>query len=149
MSLYLHTRQYAQAVQVRHHFLTLRPQLRSTWLGLVVAHHLNGDIPAALEVYDGLQSCQSKEGGTPPEKAQTYLYIIKMCIEQGEHEDALRRLEAGIEKKIISPRGEVTQLKGRWSAVLQVSSGVVNRADIISRDPAQAGTNGRCPGLVP
>ena len=116
MSLYLHTRQYSSAVQVRHHFLTLRPQLRSTWLGLVVAHHLNGDIPAALEVYDGLQSCQNKEGGTAPEKAQTYLYIIKMCIEQGEHENALRRLEAGIEQKIISPRGEVTQLKGQYSS---------------------------------
>lgn len=120
MSLYLHTRQYESAVQVRHHFLTLRPQLRSAWLGLVVAHHLNGDIPAALEVYDGLQSCQNKEGGTAPERAQTYLYVIKMCIEQGEYEDALRRLEAGIEKKIISPRGEVTQLKGEVSAPLRL-----------------------------
>lgn len=115
MSLYLHTRQYASAVQVRHHFLTIRPQIRSNWFGLVVAHHLNGDIPAALEVYDGLQSCSTKEGGTAPERAQVYLYIVKMCIEQGEHQDALKRLEEGVEKKIISPRGEVSQIKGEWS----------------------------------
>lgn len=78
----------------------------------MVSHHLNNDIPAALEVYDGLQSCQNKEGGTGPERAQVYLYVVKMCIEQGGFEDALRRLEAGVEKNIIHPRGEATQLKG-------------------------------------
>jgi len=116
MSLYLHTRQYAMAVQVRQHFLTLRPQMRSSWIGLMVAHHLNGDIPAALEVFDGLKSCTKEDGGTGPEKAQTLLYVIKLCIEQGNNEDALSRLEKGLESKIISPRGEVSQLRGKYGS---------------------------------
>jgi hypothetical protein len=110
------------AVQVRQHFLTLRPQMRSSWIGLMVAHHLNGDIPAALEVFDGLKSCTKEDGGTGPEKAQTLLYVIKLCIELGSNEDALTRLEKGLDSKIISARGEVSQLRGelepdiRWSS---------------------------------
>lgn len=80
----------------------------------MVAHHLNNDIPSALEVFDGLQDCQNKEGGTGPERAQVYLYVVKMCIEQGEYEEALRRLKLGLERKIINARGEVTQLKGTF-----------------------------------
>jgi DNA-binding SARP family transcriptional activator len=112
MSLYLHTRQYAAAVSVRHHFLTLRPQMRSSWIGLMVAHHLNGDIPAALDVYEGLKSCTTKAGGTGPEKAQTLLYVIKLSMEQGDNEAALSELQEGLERKIISPRGEVSQMRG-------------------------------------
>ena len=100
------------AVQVRQHFLTLRPQMRSSWIGLMVAHHLNGDIPAALEVFDGLKSCTKEDGGTGPEKAQTLLYVIKLCTELGSNEDALNRLEKGLDSKIISARGEVSQLRG-------------------------------------
>jgi len=82
----------------------------------MVAHHLNGDIPAALEVFDGLKSCTKEDGGTGPEKAQTLLYVIKLCIEQGNNEDALSRLEKGLESKIISPRGEVSQLRGKYGS---------------------------------
>jgi peptide alpha-N-acetyltransferase len=78
----------------------------------MVAHHLNGDIPAALEVYEGLKSCTSTEGGSGPEKAQTLLYVIRLCIEQGDNEDALKRLQEGLEQKVISARGEVSQMKG-------------------------------------
>jgi len=112
MSLYLHTRQYASAVQVRQHFLTLRPQIRSSWVGLMVAHHLNGDIPSAIETYEALQSCINVDGGTAPERAQTALYVIRLCIEQGDYENALKRLDTGLSKKVINARGEISHMRG-------------------------------------
>ncbi|GFZ49424.1 hypothetical protein JCM24511_07544 [Saitozyma sp. JCM 24511] len=111
ISLYLHTRQYSQAVSARHHYLLLRPQIRSSWLGLVVAHHLNGDTDEALRAYDGFAECTQTDGATGPEKSQVCLYIVKLCMEGGKHEEALRRLEKGLADKVISPRGEASQLR--------------------------------------
>ncbi len=112
IALNLHTRQYPAAVSARHHYLLLRPQIRSSWLGLMISHQLNGDLKEALEVYDGLMSCMKTDGATGPEKAQTLMHVIKMCIEAGQLEDGLRRLESGLRDGVISSRGEVTQLKG-------------------------------------
>lgn len=79
----------------------------------MVAHHLNGDIDSALDVYDGLISCVKEDGGTGPEKSQVILYVIKLCMEAGKYEDGLNRLERAFLRKLISPRGEATQLKGQ------------------------------------
>jgi peptide alpha-N-acetyltransferase len=83
---------------------------------------LNGDIPAALEVYEAYQSCVNVEGGTGPEQAQTALYIIRLCIEQGNYEDAIKRLEKGLESKTINARGEISYMKGESRPVLSCSS---------------------------
>jgi peptide alpha-N-acetyltransferase len=62
---------------------------------LVVAHHLDGDIDEALRAYDGFADCMQTDGATGPEKSQVCLYIVK-----------------GLADKVISPRGEASQLKG-------------------------------------
>lgn len=111
-SLSTHTRQYEAAMQARHHYLTLRPQTRQSWLGLMVSHHLNGDPGSALDVYDAFISCVKQDGGTGPEKAQVALYVVKLCMEAGRYDEGLDRLERGFLRKVISPRGEATQLKG-------------------------------------
>ncbi|ORY35432.1 NMDA receptor-regulated protein 1-domain-containing protein [Naematelia encephala] len=116
ISLYLHTRQYSSAVAGRHHYLTLRPQIRSSWLGLMIAHHLNGDIEEALEVYDGLMGCIKTDGASGPEKAQTALHVVRMCIEAGEYKDGLERLERFLRNDVLSARGEATQLKAEMLA---------------------------------
>jgi hypothetical protein len=59
---------------------------------LVVAHHLDGDIDEALRAYDGFADCMQTDGATGPEKSQVCLYIVKLCMEGGKHEEALRRL---------------------------------------------------------
>jgi hypothetical protein len=112
IALYLHTRQYIPAIAARHQYLLLRPQIRASWLGLVVAHHLKGDIDEALEIYDGYMSTIKTDGATGPEKAQVLLYVVRMCMEAGHDRDGLGRLEMGIRNEILSPRGEATQLKG-------------------------------------
>jgi DNA-binding SARP family transcriptional activator len=135
MSLYLHTRQNASAVQVRQHFLTLRPQIRSSWVGLMVAHHLNGDIPSAIETYEALQSCINVDGGTAPERAQTALYVIRLCVEQGDYENALKRLDTGLSKKVINARGEISHMRGT-SRLCSRDYALTH----ISRHAAQAGS---------
>ncbi|WVQ74848.1 hypothetical protein IAR50_004455 [Cryptococcus sp. DSM 104548] len=113
ISLLTHTRQYAQALQARHHFLTLRPQIRATWLGLVLAHHLAGDADEAIRVYNDYAEATAIDGATAPEKAQTLMYVITLCIEAGRKEEALQRLEEGVKEKVISPRGQISLTKAQ------------------------------------
>jgi peptide alpha-N-acetyltransferase len=78
----------------------------------MVAHHLNGDIAEALEAYDGLEGCMKSDGATPVEQSQVCLYVVKLCVEGKRYEEGLKRLEEGLAEKVISPRGEASQLKG-------------------------------------
>ena len=45
-------RQYDNLVETRHTLLRLRPNLRSNWLGLAVAYHLNGQLGEAKKVLE-------------------------------------------------------------------------------------------------
>ena len=45
-------RQYDSLVETRHTLLRLRPNLRSNWLGLAVAYHLNGQLGEAKRVLE-------------------------------------------------------------------------------------------------
>ena len=112
IALALHTRQYSQAVATRHQHLLLRPNLRSSWTGLIIAHHLNGDPAEGVEVYDKYTSIIKNDGATPQEKAQLLLHIVKMCMEADRWHVANRRLEDGLKNGTLNPRGEVSQLKG-------------------------------------
>ncbi|KIR78233.1 peptide alpha-N-acetyltransferase [Cryptococcus gattii EJB2] len=111
IALLTHTRQYDAAVQVRHHYTVLRPQIRSAWLGLVIAHELAGDREEAIKTYDLYQSAVQNDGANAQEKAQILLHIIQLCVDAGKNEEALERLEKGIRQSVISPRGEVSQIK--------------------------------------
>ncbi|ORX38583.1 NMDA receptor-regulated protein 1-domain-containing protein [Kockovaella imperatae] len=111
IALYLHTRQFSQAVAARHQHLLLRPTLRSSWTSLIIAHHLNGDMTEGIEVYDQYLGIVKNDGATSSEKAQLLMHIITMCMEAGQWDDALRRLENGLKDGVLSTRGQVTQLK--------------------------------------
>ncbi|KAK8854865.1 hypothetical protein IAR55_003604 [Kwoniella newhampshirensis] len=113
IALLTHTRQYGAALAARHHYLLLRPQIRSSWLALMIAHQLNGDPEEALEVYNGYRGILQTDGATAPEKSQVLLHVIKLCIEAGHEQEGLDKLRQGVRDGIISPRGEVTQLKAR------------------------------------
>ncbi|OCF40829.1 peptide alpha-N-acetyltransferase [Kwoniella heveanensis CBS 569] len=106
ISLFTHTRQYSAAVAARHHYLLLRPQIRASWLGLMIAHQLNGDLEEALEVYNGYLSTLQKDGATGPEKSQVLLHVIKICIEAGKDQEGLDKLRQGVRDGVISPRAD-------------------------------------------
>jgi peptide alpha-N-acetyltransferase len=118
VSLSLHTRQYPAAIAARHHLLLLRPNARAHWVGLMVAHQLNGHHEEAIKVYDGLKSTIQTEGATPAEQSQLALNIVKACIAAGQPEDAVRRLDSAIEGKTLAARGEATQIRGEFCPVL-------------------------------
>lgn len=113
IALATHTRNFPLAIEARHHYLLLRPQIRSSWLGLMIAHELHGDYEEALAVYDDFTNTLSKDGGTAPERAQILLHVIKMCIAAGKFQSGLDRLEKGIADGTISPRGEVSEIKAQ------------------------------------
>lgn len=116
MSLYIHTRQYDQALSARHHYLLLRPQIRSSWIGLMLAHDLLGDYQEAISVYDDYSSTVQTDGATNQEKAQIALYVVKLCMRAKMWAEALQRLERGLSLRILSSTGEVTHLRGMPSA---------------------------------
>ncbi|WVR07434.1 hypothetical protein IAU60_004475 [Kwoniella sp. DSM 27419] len=113
ISLFTHTRQFGPAVAARHHYLLNRPQIRASWLGLMIAHQLNGDLDEALEVYNGYCGIVQKDGATGPEKSQVLLHIIRICMEAGKDQEGLDKLRQGVRDGIISPRGECTVLKAQ------------------------------------
>lgn len=113
IALSTHTRQYQAALESRHHYLLLRPQIRSSWLGLMISHELTGDYEEAIRVYDGLQATLNKDGATAPEKAQTLMHVIRLCIKAGKYDDAMDRLEKGLCEDVISATGEASQIKAQ------------------------------------
>ncbi|WVN90218.1 uncharacterized protein L203_105454 [Cryptococcus depauperatus CBS 7841] len=113
ISLLTHTRHYSQALQARHHYTMLRPQIRASWLGLVVAHELVDDKEEAIKTYDLYQSTLQKDGATGPEKAQVLFHMIELCVEIGKYEEALERLDKGVRDGIISAQGEVSEIRAR------------------------------------
>nr|XP_019044577.1 peptide alpha-N-acetyltransferase [Kwoniella bestiolae CBS 10118]OCF23507.1 peptide alpha-N-acetyltransferase [Kwoniella bestiolae CBS 10118] len=106
IALLTHTRQYPAALAARHHYLLLRPQIRSSWLALVIAHQLNGDLDEALKVFEDYQTTLKEEGATGPEKSQILLHILRIYIEAGKDQEGLEKLRQGVRDGVISPRGE-------------------------------------------
>lgn len=78
----------------------------------MVAHQLNGDNEEALDVYDAMVGAMNTDGATAGEKAQIMLNVVKLCMTMGRDADGLRRLEKAYRDKVLSPRGESSQLKG-------------------------------------
>ena len=49
-------RQYDGLVETRHTLLRLRPNLRSNWVGMAVAYHLNNNLSEAKKVLEHYES---------------------------------------------------------------------------------------------
>ncbi|KIR73584.1 peptide alpha-N-acetyltransferase [Cryptococcus deuterogattii CA1014] len=136
IALLTHTRQYDAAVQVRHHYTVLRPQIRSAWLGLVIAHELAGDREEAIKTYDLYQSAVQNDGANAQEKAQILLHIIQLCVDAGRNEEALDRLEKGTKQGVISPRGEVSQIKADiLTALGRTDEALQTYQDLLKQNP--------------
>lgn len=78
----------------------------------MVAHQLNGSNEEALEVYDAMVEATNKDGATPQEQSQIALNVVNLCMNMGDHEEGLRRLDKAFYVKVLSPRGEASQLRG-------------------------------------
>ena len=97
--------------------------MRGSWIGLAVAHYLAGSPDEAVAAYDGLMAASQSDGSgmSKAEHAQLLLFIIKACREAGQAEEALRRLQEGVRRGVISERGEISAIKGELYGTARLS----------------------------
>lgn len=106
----------------------------------MVAHQLNGNNEEALELYDAMVGTINADGASPSEKAQIMLNVVKVCMEMGRDGDGLRRLDRAIRGKILSPRGEVTQLRAEMLSKLgRMEEAVEAYRELIKQNPDNLG----------
>ncbi|PON27599.1 acetyltransferase [Trichoderma gamsii] len=93
--LQVHVRDYQGYIQSRKAMLQARPQIRSSWTALAIAHHLSGNLTEAenvLTTYEGtLKSAPSRFDG---EHSEAVMYKNSIIAEQGDFQRALDHLES-------------------------------------------------------
>ncbi|TPX11528.1 uncharacterized protein E0L32_007739 [Thyridium curvatum] len=93
--LQIQMRDYQGYVQSRHAMLQAKPQLRQSWTGLAIAHHLAGELQEAeniLTTYqDTLKNAPSK---TDLENSEAVMYRNMIIAETGDTQRALEHLES-------------------------------------------------------
>lgn len=92
--LQMQTRDHAGYVQSRVTMLQARSQLIQNWTALAVAHHLNGDVPAAekvINMYEG--TLKTKPSSKDLEHSEVVMYKNRLIAEQGDYQRALDHLE--------------------------------------------------------
>ena len=105
--MFVQLRRFAEHTEMRAAILRLKPESRSNFTALAVAHHLQGHLKQAEAVLNAFESTQKDI----PFQVSTYeasealLYHNSIVAELEEYERALMHLE-GIERQVLD--------KGRW-----------------------------------
>ncbi|OTA04236.1 hypothetical protein A9Z42_0048100 [Trichoderma parareesei] len=92
--LQVHVRDYQGYIQSRTAMLQARPQLRSSWTALAIAHHLAGNLAEAenvLTTYEG--TLKSPPSRYDIEHSEAVMYKNSIIAEQGDYQRALDHLE--------------------------------------------------------
>ncbi|KAL7811610.1 N-terminal acetyltransferase A, auxiliary subunit [Trichoderma gracile] len=92
--LQVHVRDYQGYIQSRTAMLQARPQLRSSWTALAIAHHLAGNLAEAenvLTTYEG--TLKSQPSRYDIEHSEAVMYKNSIIAEQGDYQRALEHLE--------------------------------------------------------
>jgi len=121
-------RHFELLVDTRHTILRLRPNQRQNWIGLAVAHHLNGNLAEAKKVLEHYQrtlkvrsSCRSLSSlmlvsqNVPDydtEHSETLLYYIRVLEELGELSEALTVLDRNSRSRSIVDRTSILEIRG-------------------------------------
>jgi N-alpha-acetyltransferase 15/16, NatA auxiliary subunit len=121
-------RHYDGLVETRHTLLRIRPNLRSNWIGLAVAYHLNGNPVEAkkvLQYYESiLKVCHfllSKEHlymhwqNIPDydvEHSEVLLYHVRLLEDLGEYNEALSLLDISAKSRAITDRVSIMEYRG-------------------------------------
>lgn len=116
-------------VDTRHTILRLRPNQRQNWIGLAVAHHLNGHPAEARKVLEHYQrslkvrsSYRSRflllkivSQNVPDydiEHSETLLYYIHVLEELGDLSEALTVLDRNSRSRSIVDRTSILEIRG-------------------------------------
>lgn len=99
--LQIQMRDYQGYVQSRLAMLQARPQLRQSWTGLAIAHHLAGNLSDAesiLKTYE--ETLKSAPPRTDLEHAEALMYHNKIIAESGDYQRALDHLESACKQNL-------------------------------------------------
>lgn len=99
--LQIQMRDYQGYVQSRLAMLQARPQLRQSWTGLAIAHHLAGNLSDAESI---LKTYEETLKTAPPrsdlEHAEALMYHNKVIAETGDYQRALDHLESACKQNL-------------------------------------------------
>ncbi|PNH41723.1 hypothetical protein VD0004_g5422 [Verticillium dahliae] len=99
--LQMQTRDYPGYVQSRITMLQAKSQLIQNWTALAVAHHLNGDLPAAEKVINMYESTlKTTPSSRDIEHSEVVMYKNRLIAEQGEYERALEHLQTAAKSSL-------------------------------------------------
>ncbi|KAL7800952.1 N-terminal acetyltransferase A, auxiliary subunit [Trichoderma afarasin] len=94
--LQVHVRDYQGYIQSRTAMLQARPQLRSSWTALAIAHHLAGSLTEAEKVLTTYEeTLKSPPSRFDVEHSEAVMYKNSIIAEQGDYQRALDHLETG------------------------------------------------------
>ena len=117
-------------VETRSTLLRLRPNVRQHWVGLAVAHHLNGNLTEARKILENYQrTLKVMTLMTEPKKdmtklilqnvpdhdiehSETLLYYIYLLEEIGDLSEALSVLDSNAKTRAIVDRTAIMEIRG-------------------------------------
>ena len=117
-------------VETRSTLLRLRPNVRQHWVGLAVAHHLNGNLTEARKILENYQrTLKVMTLMTEPKKdmtevilqnvpdhdiehSETLLYYIHLLEEIGDLSEALSVLDSNAKTRAIVDRTAIMEIRG-------------------------------------
>ncbi|CAK5272671.1 unnamed protein product [Mycena citricolor] len=106
-------RLYDGLVETRHAILKSRPNLRQHWVGLAVAHHLNGNLADAKKVLDYYEGSLKNIPDYDVEHSETLLYHVRLLEEMGELTEALTLLDVNAKERAIVDRTAIMEIRAR------------------------------------
>ncbi|EKM56495.1 uncharacterized protein PHACADRAFT_253657 [Phanerochaete carnosa HHB-10118-sp] len=114
-------RQYDGLVETRHTLLRLRPNLRSNWLGLAVAYHLNGQSGEAKKVLDHYEVSLKNIPDYDVEHSEVLLYHVRVLEDLGELNEALNLLDVSAKSRAIIDRVAIMEFRARLLSKLSMN----------------------------
>lgn len=99
--LQIQMRDYQGYVQSRLAMLQARPQLRQSWTGLAIAHHLAGNLAdgeGILKTYE--ETLKQQPPRTDHEHAEALMYHNMIIAETGDYQRALDHLESACKQNL-------------------------------------------------
>lgn len=100
-------------VETRSTLLRLRPNVRQHWVGLAVAHHLNGNLTEARKILENYQRTLKNVPDYDIEHSETLLYYVHLLEEIGDLDEALSVLDSNAKTRAIVDRTAIMEIRAR------------------------------------
>ncbi|KAL0958131.1 hypothetical protein HGRIS_000299 [Hohenbuehelia grisea] len=111
--LQTHLRAFDQLVDTRTSLIRLRPAVRHHWIGLAVAHHLNGNPIEAHKVLEHYESTLKNVPDYDVEHSETLLYHVRVLEDIGDLPSALSLLDINAKLRTIVDRTAIMESRAR------------------------------------